>query len=112
MSDQPERKRARLLLPAFVAIQSNSSKQDLVECTFKMSGLFHLNRCPNVKHLYESDCEAGNCKAYMKMSDIITILEDQVVILLIAKSPKTRISKTTVCLKGQKKQSPSIIKKL
>ena len=88
---------------SFIAVQSKSSKQNLVECTFKMSGLFHLNRCPNSKHFNETQCIKSKCKAYMKMSDIITILEDQVVILLTASSPKTRSSKTTVCLKGRKK---------
>ena len=87
---------------SFISVQSKSSKQDLAECTFKMSGLFHLNRCPNSKHLNESQCMTNNCKAYMKMSDIITILEDQVVVLLTASSAKTRLSKTTVCLKGRK----------
>ena len=94
---------------SFIAVQSKSTKQDLVECTFKMSGLFHLNRCPNTNHLNESHCTASNCKAYIKMSDMITILEDQVVILLTASSPKARSSTTTVCLKGR--QSKTLEKK-
>ncbi len=94
---------------SFIAVQSKSTKQDLVECTFKMSGLFHLNRCPNTNHLNESHCTASNCKAYIKMSDMITILEDQVVILLTASSPKARSSTATVCLKGR--QSKRLEKK-
>ena len=89
---------------SFVAIRSRTVNEDIVECAFKMSALFHLNRCPNKKHAKIVDCEKNECRARMEMYDIMTILEDQVVILLTAKSANSRSKRnrkfgTTVCLK-------------
>jgi hypothetical protein len=87
---------------SFVAVQSKSSKQSLVECAFKMSAVFHINRCPNKDHLKEFDCIENKCKAYMSLVDIKTILNDQVVILLSASGSSNRTTNITVSLKGRK----------
>lgn len=87
---------------SFIAVQSKTVSPVLSECTFKMSALFHINRCPHPEHFIESDCIKKDCKAFIKISDIIAIMENQVVIVLTAKSPKPRTLKTTVSLKGEK----------
>ncbi len=87
---------------SFVAVQSKSSKPDIVECAFKMSAVFHLCRCPDNEHLSESDCIAKGCKAYMKMEDMISILDDQVVLLLTSNGSETRDLETTLSLKGRR----------
>ncbi len=89
-------------LLSFIAVQSKSSKPDITECTFKMSAVFHLCRCPNERHLRESDCVADGCKAYFKMKDLISILDDQVVILLTSSGTGTRDLETTLSLKGRR----------
>ena len=71
---------------SFIAFQSKTSQENIHDCAFKMTSMFHLVRCPVTDHTFETDCIAKNCKSYSRIEEIKEICENQLTFLFTAQA--------------------------